>query len=115
MMPTDHVGNGYRIGKLGSRRIKLNELKGGGGAEGVRLIVASTTISNLFYNLPQNLQSTIYRQKLAKIYSFLLKCQQIQSTNLQDFGQIFQPNLQSTDKLRPPPKKNQNKTQQKLN
>ena len=56
----------------------LNE---GGGPEGVYLIVDSTTISNLFYNLQSDPKSTIYGQNLAKIYNFRSK-----ATNAVDKG-----------------------------
>ena len=44
----------------------------GGGRRGVCLIIDSTTISNLFYNVQSAPKSTIYRQK-AKIYNFCSK------------------------------------------
>ena len=73
----------------------------GGEAEGVRLIVDSTTISNLFYNLHFAPKSTIYKIQAQFGYNLQFFSKPImQSKNLQDFSQkkmratrIFQTNL----------------------
>ena len=61
----------------------------GGGAEGVYLIVDSTTIFNLCYNLQSAQKTTIYRQNFAKIYNFCSKTKHAVYKSTRFYRELF--------------------------